>query len=237
MKIAILGYGKMGKEIEKISLERGHDIIFKIDKNSTVKDIKDADVAINFSTPDSAVNNIELGLKSLVPVISGTTGWLSNFNRIKELSKKLKTSFLYSSNFSLGVNLFFDLNKRLAEIMKKHDQYELNIEETHHINKIDQPSGTAISLAEGIIQTGKYKDWSIIKNKNKSISIKSNRVDKVNGIHKVKYSSMIDSIEITHTAKNRRGFALGAIISAEWIINKKGVFEIKDVINDPKFKF
>ena len=237
MKIAILGYGKMGKEIEKISLERGHDIIFKIDKDSTVKDIKDADVAINFSTPDSAVNNIELGLKSLVPVISGTTGWLSDFNRIKELSKKLKTSFLYSSNFSLGVNLFFDLNKRLAEIMKKHDQYELNIEETHHINKIDQPSGTAISLAEGIIQTGKYKDWSIIKNKNKSISIKSNRVDKVNGIHKVKYSSMIDSIEITHTAKNRRGFALGAIISAEWIINKKGVFEIKDVINDPKFKF
>tara|TARA_B100001996_G_scaffold312455_1_gene254610 strand:- start:2736 stop:3449 length:714 start_codon:yes stop_codon:yes gene_type:complete len=237
MKIAILGYGKMGKEIEKISLERGHDIIFKIDKDSTVKDIKDADVAINFSTPDSAVNNIELGLKSLVPVISGTTGWLSDFNRIKELSKKLKTSFLYSSNFSLGVNLFYDLNKRLAEIMKKHDQYELNIEETHHINKIDQPSGTAISLAEGIIQTGKYKDWSIIKNKNKSISIKSNRVDKVNGIHKVKYSSMIDSIEITHTAKNRRGFALGAIISAEWIINKKGVFEIKDVINDPKFKF
>ena len=235
MKIAILGYGKMGKEIEKISLERGHDIIFKIDKDSTVKDIKDADVAINFSTPDSAVNNIELGLKSLVPVISGTTGWLSDFNRIKELSKKLKTSFLYSSNFSLGVNLFYDLNKRLAEIMKKHDQYELNIEETHHINKIDQPSGTAISLAEGIIQTGKYKDWSIIKNK--SISIKSNRVDKVNGIHKVKYSSMIDSIEITHTAKNRRGFALGAIISAEWIINKKGVFEIKDVINDPKFKF
>ena len=237
MKIAILGYGKMGKEIEKISLERGHDIIFKIDKDSTVKDIKDADVAINFSTPDSAVNNIKLGLKSLVPVISGTTGWLSDFNRIKELSKKLKTSFLYSSNFSLGVNLFFDLNKRLAEIMKKHDQYELNIEETHHINKIDQPSGTAISLAEGIIQTGKYKDWSIIKNNNKSISIKSNRLDKVNGIHKVKYSSMIDSIEITHTAKNRRGFALGAIISAEWIINKKGVFEMKDVINDPKFKF
>jgi 4-hydroxy-tetrahydrodipicolinate reductase len=237
MKIAILGYGKMGKEIEKISLERGHDIIFKIDKDSTVKNIKDADVAINFSTPNSAINNIELGLKSLVPVISGTTGWLSDFNRIKELSKKLKTSFLYSSNFSLGVNLFFDLNKRLAEIMKKHDQYELNIEETHHINKIDQPSGTAISLAEGIIQTGKYKDWSIIKNKNKSISIKSNRLDKVNGIHKVKYSSMIDSIEITHTAKNRRGFALGAIISAEWIINKKGVFEMKDVINDPKFKF
>ena len=237
MKIAILGYGKMGKEIEKISLERGHDIIFKIDKDSTVKDIKDADVAINFSTPDSAVNNIELGLKSLVPVISGTTGWLSDFNRIKELSKKLKTSFLYSSNFSLGVNLFFDLNKRLAEIMKKHDQYKLNIEETHHIKKIDKPSGTSISLAEGIIETGKYNDWSMNSNSNKSISVMSKRINKVHGIHKVKYSSMIDSIEIVHTAKNRRGFALGAIISAEWIIDKKGIFEIKDVINDTKFKF
>lgn len=237
MKIAILGYGKMGKEIEKISLERGHNIIFKIDKNSIVKNIEGADVAINFSTPNSAVNNIELALKSLVPVISGTTGWLSDFNRIKELSNKLKTSFLYSSNFSLGVNLFFDLNKRLAKIMKKHDQYKLNIEETHHINKIDRPSGTAISLAKGIIETGKYSDWSLNRNTNKSISIKSKRIDKVHGIHKVKYSSMTDSIEITHTAKNRRGFALGAIICAEWIINKKGIFEMKDVINDTKFKF
>ena len=237
MKIAILGYGKMGKEIEKISLERGHYIIYKIDKDSTIENIKGADVAINFSTPDSAFKNIELGLKSLVPVISGTTGWLSDFNRIKELSKKLKTSFLYSSNFSLGVNLFFELNKRLAEIMKKHDQYKLNIEETHHIKKIDKPSGTAISLAEGIIKTGKYDDWSMNRNTNKSISIKSNRIDKVHGIHKVKYSSMVDSIEIMHTAKNRRGFALGAIISAEWIINKKGVFEMKDVINDTNFKF
>ena len=162
MKIAILGYGKMGKEIEKISLERGHDIIFKIDKDSKVENIKGADVAINFSTPDSAVKNIELGLKSLVPVISGTTGWLTNFNRIKKLSEKLKVSFLYSSNFSLGVNLFFELNKKLAEIMKKNDQYKLNIEETHHIKKIDKPSGTAISLAEGIIEIGKYNDWLLI---------------------------------------------------------------------------
>ena len=237
MKIAILGYGKMGKEIEKISLERGHDIIFKIDKDSKIENIKGADVAINFSTPDSAVKNIELGLKSLVPVISGTTGWLSNFNRIKELSEKLKVSFLYSSNFSLGVNLFFELNKKLGEIMKKNDQYKLNIEETHHIKKIDKPSGTAISLAEGIIETGEYNDWSINSNKNKSISIESKRIDKVHGIHKVKYSSMIDSIEIIHTAKNRKGFALGAIISAEWIINKKGIFDMKDVINDTKFKF
>ncbi|SVA22499.1 uncharacterized protein METZ01_LOCUS75353 [marine metagenome] len=237
MKIAILGYGKMGKEIEKISLERGHDIIFKIDKDSKVENIKGADVAINFSTPDSAVKNIELGLKSLVPVISGTTGWLSDFIRIKELSEKLKISFLYSSNFSLGVNLFFELNKKLAEIMKKHDQYKLNIEETHHTKKIDKPSGTAISLAEGIIETGKYSDWSINIHKNKSISIESKRIDKVHGIHKVKYSSIIDSIEIIHTAKNRKGFALGAIISAEWIINKKGIFDMKDVINDTKFKF
>jgi len=133
--------------------------------------------------------------------------------------------------------LFFELNKKLAEIMKKNDQYKLNIEETHHIKKIDKPSGTAISLAEGIIEIGKYNDWSINSNKNKSISIESKRIDKVHGIHKVKYSSMIDSIEIIHTAKNRKGFALSAIISAEWIIDKKGIFDMKDVINDPKFKF
>ena len=236
MKIALLGYGKMGKEIEKISKERGHCIIFKIDKDSDIKNIKGADVAINFSTPDSAVKNIELGLNSLVPVISGTTGWLSDFKRVKELSKKLKTSFLYSSNFSLGVNLFFDLNKKLANIMKEHDEYKLNIEETHHIKKIDNPSGTAISLAEGIIKSGKYEGWTLYEEKDKVISIKSNRINEVHGVHKVNYSSAIDSIEIIHTAKNRKGFALGAIISAEWIINKKGIFEMKDVINDTKFK-
>ena len=236
MKIALIGYGKMGKEIEKISHERGHEVIFKIDKDSDLKNISGADVAINFCTPETALQNIELGLKSSIPVVSGTTGWLSDFNKIQELSKKLDISFLYSSNFSLGVNLFFDLNKKLAEIMKKHEQYDLNIEETHHIQKVDKPSGTAITLAEGIIEKGKYNNWSM-DNEKKSIPIECKRIDKVAGTHIVNYSSELDSIEIKHIAKNRTGFALGAVIAAEWIVDKKGVFEMSDVIKDPNFKF
>lgn len=236
MKIALIGYGKMGKEIEKISHERGHEVIFKIDKDSDLKNISGADVAINFCTPETALQNIELGLKSSIPVVSGTTGWLSDFNKIQELSKNLDISFLYSSNFSLGVNLFFDLNKKLAEIMKKHDQYDLNIEETHHIQKVDKPSGTAITLAEGIIEKGKYNNWSM-DNEKKSIPIESKRIDKVPGTHMVNYSSELDSIEIKHIAKNRTGFALGAVIAAEWIVDKRGVFEMSDVIKDPNFKF
>ena len=236
MKIALIGYGKMGKEIEKISHERGHEVIFKIDKDSDLKNISGADVAINFCTPETALQNIELGLKSSIPVVSGTTGWLSDLNKIQELSKKLNISFLYSSNFSLGVNLFFDLNKKLAEIMKKHDQYSLKIEETHHIQKVDKPSGTAITLAEGIIEKGKYNNWSM-DNEKKSIPIESKRIDNVPGTHIVNYSSELDSIEIKHVAKNRTGFALGAVIAAEWIVDKRGVFEMSDVIKDPNFKF
>ena len=236
MKIALIGYGKMGKEIEKISHERGHEVIFKIDKDSNLKNISGADVAINFCTPETALQNIELGLKSSIPVVSGTTGWLSDLKKIQELSKKLDISFLYSSNFSLGVNLFFDLNKKLAEIMKKHDQYNLNIEETHHIQKVDKPSGTAITLAEGIIEKGKYNNWSM-DNEKKSIPIESKRIDKVPGTHMVNYSSELDSIEIKHIAKNRTGFALGAVIAAEWIVDKRGIFEMSDVIKDPNFKF
>tara|TARA_B100001094_G_scaffold244284_1_gene240572 strand:- start:2530 stop:3240 length:711 start_codon:yes stop_codon:yes gene_type:complete len=236
MKIALLGYGKMGKEIEKISLKRKHNIIFKIDKNSNIKNISGADVAINFCTPETAVKNIEFGFKNSVPVISGTTGWLSGLSKIQELSKISNTSFLYSSNFSLGVNLFFDLNKKLADIMKKHDQYNLSIEEIHHAQKIDKPSGTAITIANSIIDTGKYKNWSTINKKN-SIPIKSKRIDKMPGTHIVNYSSTIDSIEIKHTAKNRKGFALGAVLAAEWIVDKKGVFQMSHVINDPNFKF
>ena len=236
MKIALLGYGKMGKEIEKISLERKHEIIFKIDKDSNIKNISGADVAINFCTPETAVKNIELGLKNSIPVVSGTTGWLSGLSKIQELSKVSNTSFLYSSNFSLGVNLFFDLNKRLADIMKKHDQYNLSIEEIHHVQKVDKPSGTAITIANGIIEKGKYKNWSTDNEKN-SIQIESKRIDKVPGTHIVNYSSTIDSIEIKHSAKNRKGFALGAVLAAEWIVDKKGVFQMSDVINDPNFKF
>ena len=224
MKVAILGYGKMGKEIEKISLLRGHELIYKIDKESQVKNIYDADVAINFSTPETAVQNITLGLKSSVPVVSGTTGWLSDLNKIKELSQEKNTSFLYSSNFSLGVNLFFELNNKLAVIMKKYNQYDLKIEEIHHTQKIDKPSGTAISLAEDIIQNGNYDRWTMDDKKN-TIKIDSKRIDKVPGTHIVNYFSEIDSIEIKHTANNRKGFALGAVLAAEWIINKKGIFK------------
>ena len=236
MKIVLLGYGKMGKEIEKISLKRKHEIIFKIDKDSNIKNISGADVAINFCTPETAVKNIEFGLKNSIPVVSGTTGWLSDLSKIQKLSKISNTSFLYSSNFSLGVNLFFDLNKKLADIMKKHDQYDLSIEEIHHVQKVDKPSGTAITIANGIIEKGKYKNWSTDNEKN-SIQIESKRIDKVHGTHIVNYSSTIDSIEIKHTAKNRKGFALGAVLAAEWIIDKKGVFQMSDVINDPNFKF
>ena len=236
MKIVLLGYGKMGKEIEKISLKRKHEIIFKIDKDSNIKNISGADVAINFCTPESAVKNIEFGLKNSIPVVSGTTGWLSDLSKIQKLSKISNTSFLYSSNFSLGVNLFFDLNKKLADIMKKHDQYDLSIEEIHHVQKVDKPSGTAITIANGIIEKGKYKNWSTDNEKN-SIQIESKRIDKVPGTHIVNYSSKIDSIEIKHSAKNRKGFALGAVLAAEWIVDKKGVFHMSDVINDPNFKF
>jgi 4-hydroxy-tetrahydrodipicolinate reductase len=236
MKIVLLGYGKMGKEIEKISLKRKHEIIFKIDKDSNIKNISGADVAINFCTPETAVKNIEFGLKNSIPVVSGTTGWLSDLSKIQKLSKISNTSFLYSSNFSLGVNLFFDLNKKLADIMKKHDQYILSIEEIHHVQKVDKPSGTAITIANGIIEKGKYKNWSTGNEKN-SIQIESKRIDKVPGTHIVNYSSKIDSIEIKHSAKNRKGFALGAVLAAEWIVDKKGVFQMSDVINDPNFKF
>jgi 4-hydroxy-tetrahydrodipicolinate reductase len=182
------------------------------------------------------VQNITLGLKSSVPVVSGTTGWLSDFNKIKELSQEKNTSFLYSSNFSLGVNLFFELNNKLAEIMKKYNQYNLKIEEIHHTQKIDKPSGTAISLAEDIIQNGNYDRWTMDDKKN-TINIDSKRIDKVPGTHIVNYFSEIDSIEIKHTANNRKGFALGAVLAAEWIINKKGIFKMSDVINDSNFKF
>ena len=236
MKVAILGYGKMGKEIEKISLQRGHEVIYKIDKESQVENIYNADVAINFSTPETTVQNITLGLKSSVPVVSGTTGWLSDLNKIKELSQEKNTSFLYSSNFSLGVNLFFELNNKLAVIMKKYNQYDLKIEEIHHTQKIDKPSGTAISLAEDIIQNGNYDRWTMDDKKN-TINIDSKRIDKVPGTHIVNYFSEIDSIEIKHTANNRKGFALGAVLAAEWIINKKGIFKMSDVISDSNFKF
>ena len=237
MKIALLGYGKMGKEIEKISIERGHSISVIIDKEDDVKSLIGSDVAINFSTPSSAVSNIKLALDSSIPIISGTTGWLENYNEIVEYSKNTKTSFMYASNYSLGVNLFFELNKKLTSLLNKHDQYKIALQEIHHTEKIDKPSGTALTLAEDIIKGTDYKDWSFKNNTNKTIKMESVRENNVPGTHKVKYDSEIDSIEITHTAHSRKGFALGAVVAAEWIIDKKGVFTMSDVIKDPNLNF
>ena len=236
MKIALLGYGKMGKEIEKISIERGHSISVIIDKDDDVKSLIDSDVAINFSTPSSAVSSIKLALDSYVPIISGTTGWLEKYNEIVEYSKNTGTSFMYASNYSLGVNLFFELNKKLTSLLNKHDQYKIALQEIHHTEKIDKPSGTALTLAEDIIKGTDYKDWSFKNNTNKTIKMESVRENNVPGTHKVKYDSEIDSIEITHTAHSRKGFALGAVVAAEWIIDKKGVFNMTDMINDTNLK-
>ncbi|MDA0758275.1 MAG: 4-hydroxy-tetrahydrodipicolinate reductase [Bacteroidetes bacterium] len=235
MNIALLGYGKMGKEIEQIAIERGHKIICKIEKGSNIQDLNEVDVAINFSTPQAAFENISKALNSSIPVICGTTGWLNNYKEVVKLSNKTNTSFLYSSNFSLGVNLFFELNKKLASIMKNHNQYVLYIEEVHHKGKLDKPSGTAITIAEDVVKKSNYKKWSFNKIDKNIIKMISKRIDEVPGTHILKYDSDIDSIEIKHTAKNRKGFALGAVIAAEWILNKKGVFEMRDVINDFKF--
>ena len=214
MNIAILGYGKMGKEIEQISTERGHKIIYKIDKDSIIQDLNGVDVAINFSTPQSAFKNISNALNNSIPVICGTTGWLDNYNEVVKLSNKTNTSFLYSSNFSLGVNLFFELNKKLASIMKNHNQYKVSIEEIHHIEKLDKPSGTAIKIAEDIFEKSGYKKWSFIEDEENVIKMTSRRTNNIPGTHVLKYSSEIDSIEIKHTAKNRKGFAMGAVIAA-----------------------
>ena len=236
MKIALLGYGKMGKEIEKISLERGHTISLIKDKNDNIKSIKGSDVAINFSTPDSAVSNIKLALESSVPVVSGTTGWLDHYNEIVNYSKKTKTSFIYSSNYSLGVNLFFELNKKLAKLLSNHNDYKIFVQEIHHKEKLDKPSGTALTLIDDIIKNSDYEGWTFEKSKNKIVRIESLRENNVPGIHKINYDSDIDSIEIKHTAHSRKGFALGAVVTAEWIINKQGVFNMSDIINDSSFK-
>ena len=232
MKIALLGYGKMGKVIEQIAMDRGHDVVLKIDKNDKSYDISQADVAIDFSVPSAAVVNISMALNNNVPVISGTTGWLDQFEKIRNLCKKANGSFLYASNFSLGVNLFFELNKVLAKIITPFEDYNVQIEEIHHTQKQDAPSGTAITLAEGIADVSNYKGWTLSpENEPNKIEIEAKRIENVPGIHKINYGSEIDSIEIIHTAHNRNGFGLGAVVAAEWIVGKKGMFTMKDVLN------
>ncbi|MBE7634550.1 4-hydroxy-tetrahydrodipicolinate reductase [Tenacibaculum finnmarkense genomovar ulcerans] len=231
MKIALLGYGRMGKEIEKIALQRGHEIIIKASGTVTY-DITKADVAIDFSIPDAAFNNISHCVNNQIPVISGTTGWLEKYDSIVELCNQKQGAFIYASNFSLGVNVFFELNKQLAKMMQTLDQYTISIEEIHHTKKLDAPSGTAITLAEGIIENSAKKAWELdAKTSEENIPITAIRTPDVPGTHTTTYDSIVDSIAIKHTAHNRQGFALGAVIAAEWLADKTGVFTMRDVLN------
>lgn len=237
MKIALLGYGKMGHAIEEIAVTRGHEIVLKINDENledlTKENIRKAEVAIEFTNPDSAVENILFCLKEKVAVVCGTTGWLENRKSVEDRCKELNGSFLYASNFSVGVNIFFELNKKLAALLKPHPAYNVAIEEIHHTHKKDAPSGTAITLAEQIIGVSDKKEkWINEESKNENeLSIISKRIDEVPGTHSVKYTSSIDDIEIIHTAHNRKGFAEGAVLAAEFIVDKKGVFAMKDVLH------
>ena len=223
MNIAIFGYGKMGKKISEHALNKGHKILIKsTSKNPANKsDLSNVDVVIDFSTPNSAFENISYAINNKIPVISGTTNWLNKIDQIHKLCNKNNGAFLYSSNFSLGVNIFFNINRRLAELMKKQN-YKVSISETHHTEKLDSPSGTAITI---------YND--IKKNKNEEeIPITSNRKSNEIGTHEVNYTSDIDNLTIKHVAKSRDGFALGALIAAEWIQDKRGIFTFADVLKD-----
>ncbi len=221
----------MGHEIEKIAIARGHEIVAKIEtKDFSTDDIKNADVAIDFSVPESAVSNIKKSIKNNIPVVSGTTGWLDEYNNIVEYCNKHNGGFIYASNFSLGVNIFFELNKKLAKMINGHNKYDVELEEIHHTKKLDAPSGTAITLAEGVIDNSKYTSWKLDNAEENEIPIIAKRIEDVPGTHTVKYTSEIDDIEIKHTAHNRKGFAEGAVIASEWLVGKHGVFSMKDVL-------
>ena len=230
MKIALLGYGKMGQTIERIALERGHEIVLKKDEFNTYEGLSNADVAIDFSIPTVAVSNISSCFHANIPVISGTTGWLEHYDEMVALCEAKKGAFISSSNFSLGVNLFFELNEYLAKMMSKFNSYQVEMEEIHHTQKLDAPSGTAISLAKGVIENSAYTNWTLDNPKPKEIHIEAKRIENIPGTHTVTYNSVVDSIEIKHTAHNREGFALGAVIAAEWIVGKQGVYTMKDVL-------
>ncbi|WP_417871246.1 4-hydroxy-tetrahydrodipicolinate reductase [Winogradskyella sp.] len=231
MNIALLGYGRMGKSIEAIALDRNHNISLKATSSTKSFDFSKTDVAIDFSIPSTAVSNIKSAIDAGVPVISGTTGWLEHYNDVIEYCKSNNGTFLYASNFSLGVNIFFEINKQLSRLMAKVEGYNTEIEEIHHTQKLDAPSGTAITLAEDIIENTEYKSWTLDNPKSDEIRIEAKRIPEVPGTHEITYNSEIDSISIKHTAHSRQGFALGAVIAAEWIKDKKGIFSMKDVLN------
>ena len=231
MKIALLGYGKMGKEIEKIALERGHEIVLRKTEYNDYSGLEHAYLAIDFSIPTAATENISTCFEHNIPVVSGTTGWLEHYNDMTALCEEKNGAFLYGSNFSVGVNLFFELNSYLAKLMANIKEYNVSMEEIHHTQKLDAPSGTAISLAQGIIAETDYKQWTMDNANENEIYIDAKRIEDVPGTHSVFYKSSVDEIEIKHTAFSRQGFALGAVIAAEWILGKKGIFTMKDVLN------
>jgi len=230
MKIALLGYGRMGKTIEQIALQRGHQIVTKaMDDNY---DISDADVAIDFSIPSAAFKNISNCFNKNVPVISGTTGWLEDYDKAVALCEEKKGAFIYASNFSLGVNIFFELNSYLAKMMNTLKDYKVSMEEIHHTQKLDAPSGTAITLADAIIKEHDgYTSWDLDPKTEAALPITAKRIKDVPGTHSISYKSDVDTIDITHTAHSRQGFALGAVVAAEWLHGKTGVFTKKDVLN------
>jgi len=237
MKIALVGYGKMGHMIEEIAIQRGHEIVLKIDISNqqefNQERISKADVAIEFTGPDSAFENVMKCLRFGVPVVSGSTGWNNQLEEARSYCREKNGSFLHTSNFSVGVNIFFELNKLLAQLMASQPEYEVTMKEIHHTQKKDAPSGTAVTLAEQILTnlSGKKKWVNRPSENQEELSIISERIDPAPGTHEIKYSSEVDDIEIIHTAHSRKGFALGAVLAAEFISNKKGIFSMKDVLN------
>lgn|SRR5690606_6884745 len=244
MKIVILGYGKMGQMIEKFALKRGHEIALIVDSENRdgliAEDLVDADIAIDFSTPEAALGNISLCFEASLPLVVGTTGWYDHIEEVKETCLEADQSLLYGSNFSIGVNLFFHVNKLLAKAIAPYQQYDVQVEEIHHIQKLDAPSGTAITIAEGIIDNNEIKKTWVnqvvgaeeeIVNQPHELLIESLRIEEVPGTHTVLYSSEVDQIEFKHTAHNREGFALGAVIAAEWLYGKKGFYQVTEIFD------
>lgn len=231
MKIALLGYGRMGKTIASYAQQRNHQIVYILDKEREKGSLLDAEVAINFSVPEAAVSNIKTALAQKIPVVSGTTGWLENYEEVVAFCKTYQSGFLYASNFSIGVNLFFKINQFVAKLMYPHkNDYQTEIQEIHHIHKLDAPSGTAISIAEGILAETDFTGWKLNETIQEKIPIQAIREGEVPGTHTVHYRSEIDEISIKHEAFKRDGFALGAIIAAEWLAGKEGIFSMEDVL-------
>lgn len=247
MNIALLGYGKMGKIIEKIATDRKHNIVLKIDQDNqhelTAENLKKADAVIEFTTPASVLSNIQHCFDAGVPIVVGTTGWYEHLAQVKQNCTETGSTLLYASNFSVGVNIFFHINRKLAKLMNNYPYYDVQVEEIHHTQKLDSPSGTAITIAEGIIDNlDRKKDWVNVLTaegndaddsslKNEQVLIESFRIDSVPGTHTVIYDSEVDTIEFKHTAHNRNGFALGAVLAAEWVHNKKGFFSVQEMFN------